>query len=469
MASPISGRAARLAIAALVLLSLTAQTVHAGSGVFVGHEANVVSPDGLNVRTDPAPTAPVLVVAEDGDFVNVLEGPLLDNGDEWYKVEYDGTVGWVSGSFLGPPRDRASVSTRGQRGDVQASRVWLPVPYYSQFDGSAYQSANCGPTALSMSLAAFGKHVSIQELRRAGNRMQGTAGMFHMGLGIDVLADLASRHGLTVRGLRSGGVYDQWTFDEVRQALRNGNLVIPQVHLASMPGHGSSSRAVDHYVVITGFDGDSFYYNDPAFNGTAGYGMAISESALALAWRRGDYRFAAFSIGPGPGMEPLVAPPRPARRWEPPADLYIGPPKIDEALAAARLSDKAPDVFPTPEAVESVTFVARPLLPPADAVDRGMLATAPPAVQVIAGAVQTTYDATVTVGVEHVSSGVERISQTANGPGLWTSLGLAGLLAGMGARRQGRKLALFSRPRARRHRGAAELRLDDLRAETVPA
>lgn len=462
MVSLIRGRAASMAIAAFLLLSSTVQTVGAASGVFVGHEATVASGDGLNLRTDPAPNAPVLAVADDGDFVDVLEGPKLDNGDEWYRVEYDGRIGWVSGSFLGPPRDRAVVSTRGNRSDEPASRVWLPVPYYSQFDGTAYQFANCGPSSLHMALAAFGVNVPVTELRRAGNRMQGTTGWYDSGLGIDVLAELAADYGLVVRGLRTGGGYDQWTFDEVRQALRNGNLVIPQVHLASLPGHAGSSRAVDHYIVITGFDGSTFYYNDPAFNGGAGHGMAISESGLALAWKRGDYKFAAFSVGPGPGMEPLIAPPKPVHREEPPVDA--GPPKIDEQVAAARLSDRAP------EAVEIASVRVRPLTQSADQVDRGMLAAAQPAVQAIADAVSFTYDATVTVGAEHVSSGVEQISHTANGPGLWTSLGLAGLLAGLGARRQGRRLGLFSRSRPRRRiRRAAEYRVDELRAEAAPA
>jgi hypothetical protein len=312
-----------------------------------------------------------------------------------------------------------------------------------------------------MALAAFGKNVSVQDLRRAGNRMQGTTGWYDMGLAIDVLAQLAADNGAVVRGLHTGGGYDQWTFEEVRQALRNGNLVIPQVHLASLPGHGYSSRAVDHYIVLTGFDGDTFYYNDPAFNGTMGHGMSISESALALAWKRGDYKFAAFSVGPGDGMEPLIAPPRPVRQWQPPEDLYTGPPKIDEQVAAARVNDKAPEV--AEPVLASVP--ARALEHPADQIDRGMFGPAQPAAQAIADAVQATYDATVTVSVEHVSSGIEQISRTQNGPELWTCLGLAGLLTALGARRQMRRLPYWGRARSgRRVRRASELRV-----ETAPA
>src|SRR5207248_4497855 len=210
-----------------------------------------------------------------------------------------------------PPRDRGVVASRGNRpaGTVAASSAWLPVPYYSQFDGTAYSRANCGPASLLMALSAFDKNVPITDIRRAANRMQGTAGWYDAGVAIEVLADLAAQYGLSVHW---GGNYDQWTFDEVRDALRQGHLVIPQVHLASLPGQERSSRGVDHYIVITGFDDGRFYYNDPAFNGQAGHGMAISQERLALARERSDYPFAAFSVGPGPDMNPLVEPARPA-------------------------------------------------------------------------------------------------------------------------------------------------------------
>src|SRR5262249_27980781 len=156
----------------------------------------------------------------------------------------------------------AVVATRGNRptGTAAVGSTWLPVPYYSQFDGTAYSRANCGPASLLMALAAFGKDVSVSDIRRSANRLQGTTGWYDAGVAIDVLAALAGRYGLSVRW---GGNGDRWSFDELRAALRRGHLVIPQVHLASLPGQERSSRGVDHYIVITGFDEGRFYYNDP--------------------------------------------------------------------------------------------------------------------------------------------------------------------------------------------------------------
>src|SRR5438093_2679484 len=96
-----------------VALALSLGSVEAAE-VAVGREATVRRVVGLNIRSEPSPDAPVLTVAGGGDFVNVLEA----SGD-WYRVEYDGTVGWVSGEYLEPARDRGAVSSRGnRRGDA---------------------------------------------------------------------------------------------------------------------------------------------------------------------------------------------------------------------------------------------------------------------------------------------------------------------------------------------------------------
>jgi uncharacterized protein YraI len=292
-----------------VTLAISVGTIEAAE-VTVGREATVKSVAGLNVRSAPSQDAPVLAVAEGGDFVNVLE-----ESGAWFRVEYDGTVGWVSGEYLGPARDRGAVSTRGsRRGDavVTESGVLLRVPYRSQLDGSAYQAANCGPASVGMALEAFGDYLPTTDIRRAANRMQGTTGWYEAGTSLDVLAAIAEQHGLIVRGLHAEHGYEPWTPEDVRQALRNGHVVIPQVHLATLPGQEHSNRAVDHFIVIVGYEGDHFIYHDPAFSGAGGHSLWISEERLMLAWRRGDYPFAAFSLGPGAGMEPLIAP-RPAR------------------------------------------------------------------------------------------------------------------------------------------------------------
>ena len=53
-----------------------------------------------------------------------------------------------------------------------AERHVLDVPYRNQLDGSRYALANCGPTALSMSLAYYGVDASPWDLRVRSMRTQ---------------------------------------------------------------------------------------------------------------------------------------------------------------------------------------------------------------------------------------------------------------------------------------------------------
>lgn len=305
----------RRAIAWLaVALALTVGSVEAAD-IAVGREATVRSVDGLNLRAVPAVDGRIITVAEGGDFVQVLA-----NEGEWTKVEYDGQTGWAQAKYLEPARDRGQVSTRGRRPGavVTESGVRLPVPYRSQLDGSAYQSGNCGPASIGMVLQAFGKNVPTTDIRRAVNRIQGTTGSYDSGTALEVLTDIVDQYGLVPRGLfaRDGGGqargYDRWSMDDVRRALRNGHVFIPQVHLASLPGQERSNRGIDHFIVIFGYDEDRFIYHDSAFNGGRGQSLWISEDLLNLAWKRSDFPFAGFSVGPGSGMEPLLEPAAPA-------------------------------------------------------------------------------------------------------------------------------------------------------------
>ena len=347
---PSLSSAARLAASLAAIAQLTAATAQASSHLAVGREAAVASLDGLNIRRGPAPDGEVLAVAGVGEVVRVLAGPEPGGGAGGYRVERGGAAGWASGGFLAPVRERPSPSARGgARAVVAPEVVRLPVPYRTQLDGSFYQAGNCGPATLGMVLAAFGKEVPTADLRRTANRVQGTTGIPDSGVAIDVLAGMAVQYGLEVRGLRTATGYDRWSFDEVRQALRAGHLVIPQVHFASLPGHETRDRSIDHYIVLTGFEGDRFVYNDSAFAGAAGYRLSISEGELAVAWRKGDYPFAAFSVGPGPDVPALIDPPavaaaaRPAPVTAAPAHVPAPPrPESPASVPAAALVEIEP-------------------------------------------------------------------------------------------------------------------------------
>ena len=59
---------------------------------------------GLNVRSAPLLNSDVLGALNDGDLVQVLEGPVAADGINWYRVESTARAvsGWVDGEALSP-------------------------------------------------------------------------------------------------------------------------------------------------------------------------------------------------------------------------------------------------------------------------------------------------------------------------------------------------------------------------------
>lgn len=198
----------------------------------------------------------------------------------------------------------------------QPGRV-LAVPLRSQLDGTPYAGANCGPASLAMVLEAYGLTPSVPELRALANRFQGTAAP-DVGVLPEVLARIASLYGLQVVGPGP-----EWTPDDVRAALDRREPVITVVKYRELPSNGRSIATTEHYIVVTGYQADRFFYNDPAFADESGFGRIITGSELRRAWAATAAPGTALSIAPGPGFRPVAdllggdAPPAPAPTPEP--------------------------------------------------------------------------------------------------------------------------------------------------------
>jgi hypothetical protein len=63
-----------------------------------------------------------------------------------------------------------------------------------------------------------------------------------------------------------------------------------------MPGREGFPIDYDHYVVLTGFSGDIFYYNDPIAAGGSGRDVPLSSSALLRAWSSSDEPLTALAL-----------------------------------------------------------------------------------------------------------------------------------------------------------------------------
>jgi hypothetical protein len=213
-------------------------------------------------------------------------------------------VGWVDGLDLVLPRgDQGEISTYMlTRSSLLTTtpEIWLKVPYRTQLDGSSYAEANCGPTSVAMALEAIGKVDTLESLRAAALQLQDTPRCDDCGTFIQHLASLAEMRGAKTFNLRDDPEsFHRWTLDEIRQQLRDGRVVIPQVKYRFLPGRAKVQYYGDHYIVIVGLAGDSFIYNDPVDSDGRGYGRLISASALeqAMSNATGDFSRAAFAVG----------------------------------------------------------------------------------------------------------------------------------------------------------------------------
>jgi hypothetical protein len=197
----------------------------------------------------------------------------------------------------------------------------LLVPYRTQLDGNPYEEADCGPAVMAIVLGAYGRKVPTGEVRAVVNDLQGTWGVYEAGSFIENLAAVARRYGLQARGLfpavpgagraRPGkNVLRRWTLPELRSALKAGQPVVPQVRYRGLPGHEQSDYWGDHYIVVTGYDGDAFVYHDPVDRYEPGANRRVPAAQLDAAWRASQFPYAAFAVvgSDGGGVARLVPP-----------------------------------------------------------------------------------------------------------------------------------------------------------------
>jgi LysM repeat protein len=173
------------------------------------------------------------------------------------------------------------------------------APYRSQLDGSPYQEANCGPTAVGMALDAFGVSVAARQLRVQALDAQHMYGN-NVGTLITALAQVVEDNGLSAMGLREGsGAVRRWSLDDIRAHVQQGHPVIVQVRYRSLPGRGGAYYFGDHYILVTGIVGDGFLYNDPIDIDGIGWDRAISGATLRLAMNASDQRYAYSAVAVG--------------------------------------------------------------------------------------------------------------------------------------------------------------------------
>ncbi|MFZ5439229.1 MAG: peptidoglycan-binding protein [Myxococcota bacterium] len=193
--------------------------------------------------------------------------------------EFQRAKGLVVDGYVGPITWGALEKAPSSRPAPPTGRATSHVPFYSQMNvPNGYASYACGPTSLSMVMAAEGKAPPsvLQVALRAGTQ-RSSAGTDHPGL---------------VRALRSygfpGHTGNGW--NALARSLAAGHPVVAHVDTTSLRNR-PYRYAGGHYVVITGLERDArgritgVICNDPATSfASKGKGIRYAVSDFERAW-----------------------------------------------------------------------------------------------------------------------------------------------------------------------------------------
>ena len=153
------------------------------------------------------------------------------------------------------------------------------VPFYSQFTDitdPAWQKLGCGIAAIAMLIDYHTEITPSLDALLARGRAAGAflpnAGWTHAGL-----IDLTRPYGLTGESVGLHHLSAETALEDLRLALRSGP-VLASVHYTFEP-----TNPIPHLVVITGIDGDTVHYNDPA---EATGGGTLTVEKFQLAWKQ---------------------------------------------------------------------------------------------------------------------------------------------------------------------------------------
>jgi peptidoglycan/xylan/chitin deacetylase (PgdA/CDA1 family)/uncharacterized protein YraI len=125
-----------LAISPLAILPATVRA----ETLTVAGQAAVRTDDatGLNLRSGPGRDTERIGAINEGDIVEVLDGPYYDeDGNAWYLIDYNGLTGYAVGEFLVPVDGAAT--TAPSSGDFQYSAYdvgLVPILMYHHIDYS---------------------------------------------------------------------------------------------------------------------------------------------------------------------------------------------------------------------------------------------------------------------------------------------------------------------------------------------
>jgi uncharacterized protein YvpB len=249
---------------------------------------------GLNVRGGAwgekigwlANDSAVTIIGEDGD---------------WYKIEFEGRVGYVYKSYIeaGSKKESAAAAEKpAARDEADKPSASQPLPQPSaaaakeepkvssnaKFDKDGHLNVPersqrapengapgnyyCGPTSLGMALDYYGVNRTTKELAKSCSTTPD-------GTSAGNLLAAAKRAGMNGSYMKEG-----MSIDSLKEILQSGKPVVVNVNTQGYWGGG-------HYMTAVGVSDGKVYLNDPWAGTTRSYTFAQFSAQWSTRWNRG--------------------------------------------------------------------------------------------------------------------------------------------------------------------------------------
>ena len=183
----------------VAIVTADASELTVGGGAVVANTEG----DGLRLRQTPGLSGNPLGLLPEGTRVQVLDGPRLADGEQWYQVRFDDRMGWAAGRYLrglGDPAVLTPLTATAARpaNTLRMQVVGYHVPWVNTPRTSTGTVPRWGTVAVDPQVIPLGTRLLIE--------------------GFEGTVFVAEDTGAAVRGL----VVDVW-FDDLDSARRFGS------------------------------------------------------------------------------------------------------------------------------------------------------------------------------------------------------------------------------------------------------
>lgn len=209
----------------------------------------------VNMRTGAGLTAPVLTTISANNILEIRGfNPIKLNGYNWVNAKWGEYDGWVASEFLN---------------EINPTKPQLDVPYIRQEGTGAMQFRNdCGCACVAMLLKYhLNLSISVDQLSRDTSLVQNDNGLYTY-----QLVNLAVKYGW------AAVQNNDMSIDIIKHNVDAKRPPVMLINYRYITKRQNQNDLSQHFVVVTGYDDDNIFINDPDFwypNEELGHNMRV--------------------------------------------------------------------------------------------------------------------------------------------------------------------------------------------------